>query len=70
MIDVEHWAEIRRMHIVDGGGCDTESEGESPPYTYDSADRLIEGEGIYDKLEYDNLGRVTGLPPPSRVAPS
>jgi RHS repeat-associated protein len=41
----------------EGGGCDTESEGEVQQYEYDSADRLI-GEGI----EYDDLGRITELP--------
>ena len=44
----------------EGGACAT-SGGTTQSYVYDSADRLI-GEGIYEKPEYDNLGRITGLP--------
>ncbi len=48
----------------EGGGCDTESKGEEQTYSYDSADRLIGDGTIWNKVEYDNLGRVTGLPAP------
>lgn len=40
----------------EGGACDTESEGATQSYSYDTADRLI-GEGV----AYDNLGRITSL---------
>lgn len=40
-----------------GGACDTSSEGEVTPYSYDAGDRLI-GSGT----TYDDFGRITSLP--------